>query len=151
MAVRGAGTTTMATVAVLACASWPAAAQTIVVTPSSAHPGQKVHISVPDCSAGPTAHVAVSSAFVGNVTLYGKADTGDAEPVIRQELRPGTYPITAYCGARTVQGQISVTAEGRPSAGPGDRTNNWLFAVVALVIAGVAAAFLLGRRRRDLG
>jgi hypothetical protein len=148
--VRGAGTTTMAMVAVLTCVSWPAVAQTIVVTPGSPRPGQKVHISVPGCSAGPTAHVAVSSAFVGNVTLYGKADTGDAEPVIRQEAKPGTYPITAYCGARTVQGQVSVTGEDHPSAGPGDRTNNWLFGVIALVVAGVAAVFVLGRRRKGL-
>jgi hypothetical protein len=148
--MRGVGTTTLAMTAVLACASWPAAAQTITVTPDSAHPGQKVHISVPGCSAGPTAHVAVSAAFTGNVTLYGKADTGDADPMIRQELKPGTYPVTAYCGARTVQGQISVTADDRPSAGHDDKTNNWLLIVVGLVIAGVLTVFLLGRRGRNV-
>lgn len=139
----------MALVAVMACASWPASAQTIVITPDSPHPGQQVHISVPGCGVGPTAHVAVSAAFTGNVTLYGKADTGDADPTIRQELEPGTYPVTAYCGARTVQGQISVVANA-PSAGHDGRTNDWLLIVVALVIAGVASVFLLGRRGKSV-
>lgn len=152
MAVRGVGpvaTSVMALVAVMSCASWPASAQTIVVTPGAARPGQQVHISVPDCGIGPTAHVAVSAAFTGNVTLFGKADTGDADPTIRQDLKPGVYPVTAYCGARTVQGQISVVA-GRPSAGHDGKTNNWLLVLVALVAAGVVAAFVLGRRGKTV-
>jgi hypothetical protein len=149
MALRGLGTATVA-LAITACVAWPAAAETIDVTPGSPHPGQKVHISVPGCSTGPTAHTAASQAFAGDVTLYGKADTGDADPVIRPDLKPGTYPITAHCGANTVRGQISVTAEDRPSAGHDDRTYNWLLFVAAVVIAGVTSAFLLGRRRRNL-
>lgn len=128
-----------------------AGAATIDVTPSSSHPGEKVHISVPGCGVGPSSHVAVSPAFAGNVALFGKADTGDADPVIRQELKPGVYPITAYCGTSTVRGQISVTAGKGPSAGDDGKTNGWLLLVVALVIAGVAATFLLGRRRRPNG
>lgn len=140
----------MATVvlACAACLSWPAAAQTIVVTPGSVHPGDRVHISVPGCGVGPTQHVAVSTAFTANVTLYGKADTGDADPALRQDLKPGTYPITAYCGARSVQGLISVTAGERPSSGTDDDTDNWLLLVVVIVLAGVASVFLLGRRGR---
>jgi LPXTG-motif cell wall-anchored protein len=146
MTVRG----IIVSAAALALVSGGAAgAATIDVTPSSSHPGERVHISVPGCSAGPTAHIAVSPAFTGNVTLFGKADTGDADPVIRQELKPGVYPITAYCGASTVQGQISIIAGDRPSAGDG-KTNNWLLLVVALVIAGVAGVFLIGRRRRPV-
>jgi hypothetical protein len=171
MALRGAGTPTIPTkptkatrapratrathailtgVAIMACAAGPATAATIVVTPGSPHPGQKVHISVNGCSTGPTAHTATSQAFTGDVTLYGKADTGDADPMIRPDLKPGTYPITAHCGTKNVQGQISVTADDRPSAGHDERMNNWLLLVVAVVIAGVASAFLLGRRRRNL-
>ena len=150
MALPGFRTATLACAAAVACGAWPAAAATIVVTPSTPHPGQQVHISVPDCGTGPTAHVAVSAAFTANVTLYGKADTGDADPTIRQELKPGTYPITAYCGASTVQGKISVTADDRPSAGHDGGTNNWLLVVLAVVIAGVAAVFLLGRRRKGV-
>lgn len=127
-----------------------AGAATIDVTPGSAHPGERVHISVPGCGVGPDAHVAISPAFTGNVTLFGKADTGDADPTIRQELKPGVYPITAYCGDNTVRGQISVTAGARPSAGQDGRTNNWLLLVVALVIAGVAGTFLIGRWRRPV-
>lgn len=127
-----------------------AGAATIDVTPSSSHPGERVHISVPGCGVGPTSHVAISPAFTGNVALFGKADTGDADPTIRQELKPGVYPITAYCGTNTVQGQISVTPGNRPSAGDDGKTNNWLLLVVAVVIAGVAATFLLGRRRRSV-
>jgi hypothetical protein len=147
MTVRG----IIVSAAALALAAGGAAgAATIVVTPGSAHPGEKVHISVPGCSVGPAAHVATSKAFTGNVALFGKADTGDADPTIRQELKPGVYPITAYCGASTVQGQVSVTAGDRPSAGDGGGTNDWLLLVVILVVAGVAATFLVGRRRRPL-
>jgi LPXTG-motif cell wall-anchored protein len=127
-----------------------AGAATIDVTPDSAHPGEKVHISVPGCSVGPDTHVAVSPAFTANVTLFGKAETGAADPTLRQELKPGVYPVTAYCGANTVRGQISVTVGDRPSAGQDGKTNNWLLLVVALVIAGVAGAFLIGRRRKSV-
>lgn len=142
------GVSTVA-VALTIMISGPAAAETIVVTPASSHPGEKVHISVPGCSTGPTAHVAISPAFTGNVTLFGKADTGDADPVIRQELKPGVYPITAYCGAGTVKGQISVTTGDVHTTGDGS-SNNWLLLVVAVVIAGVAGAFLVGRRRKNV-
>jgi hypothetical protein len=91
----------------------PAAAQTILVTPGSPHPGQKIHISVPGCSTGPTPHTAESAAFTRTVTLYGKADTGDADPTIKKELKPGTYPISADCGAgHVVRGQVVVAAMG---------------------------------------
>jgi hypothetical protein len=91
----------------------PAAAQTILVTPGSPHPGQKIHISVPGCSTGPTPHTAESAAFTRTVTLYGKADTGDAEPTIKKELKPGAYPISADCGAgHIVRGQVVVAAKG---------------------------------------
>jgi hypothetical protein len=105
-----------------------------------------VHLSVPGCSVGPTAHVAVSPAFVSNVALYGKTDTGNGDPTIRQDLRPGTYPITAYCGAGTVQGQVAIVPDDHPSGGAGTSANNWLLVVVILVVAGVGAAFVLGRR-----
>src|SRR3954451_10958296 len=146
MALPGSRTAALACLAIAACGAWPAAAGSIVVTPSTPHPGQQVHISVPGCGTGPTAHVAVSTAFTANVTLYGKADTGDADPTIRQELKPGTYPITAYCGASTVQGQISVTAGDHTSGGPG----TWPLLVLVLVVAGVAGAFVVGRRRRSV-
>ncbi|GLY79927.1 hypothetical protein [Actinoallomurus iriomotensis] len=141
------------TAAALACATIVAgaglaAADSITVTPGSPRPGQQVHISVPGCATGSSAHVAVSPAFTTNVTLYGKADTGDADPTIRQELRPGTYPVTAYCGADTVQGTISVAAGTDPSGDHGGGTNNWLLIVVFVVVAGVVAAFVFGRRGR---
>jgi hypothetical protein len=141
--------------AALACAATltgigPAAAGSITVTPGSPHPGQQIHISVPGCATGPTTHVAVSPAFTANVTLYGKADTGDADPTIRQELKPGSYPITAYCGADTVKGTISVVADGNPSGGQGGQTNNWLLVVVFVIAAGVVAVFVFGRRGRRI-
>lgn len=127
-----------------------AGAATIDVTPGSARPGERVHISVPGCGVGPDSHVAVSPAFTGNVMLFGKADTGNADPALRQELKPGVYPITAYCGDTTVRGQISVTAGGRPSAGQDGKPDYWLLLVVAFVVAGVTGAFLAGRRRRPV-
>jgi hypothetical protein len=125
----------------------PAAAQTIVVTPGEPRPGQRVHISVPDCSTGPTAHTAVSAAFPGVVTLHGKADTGDADITLKPDLKPGTYAITAHCEARTVQGQIAVVSDN--AGGHEGQTNYWLLAVPAVVLAAMAAAFLLLRRRRN--
>jgi hypothetical protein len=134
-----------------ACGVLPAAAETIVVTPSAPRPGQKVHISVPGCGTGATPHTAVSAAFTGNVTLYGKADTGDADPTIKQVLKPGTYPITAHCGANhTVVGQVAIAAGDRPSAGherPTSHTMDWLLVAVAIVIAAIASALLLRGRR----
>ncbi|WP_345472272.1 hypothetical protein [Actinoallomurus oryzae] len=149
MVVRAARTAALACAATLTGAgpaATPATADTISVTPGSAHSGQQIHISVPGCATGPTAHVAVSPAFTANVTLYGKADTGDADPTIRQELKPGSYPITAYCGAGTVKGTVSVAADDTPSGGQGGETNNWLLIVVFVVVAGVVTAFVLGRR-----
>jgi hypothetical protein len=143
MTVRG---VSAVAVALAFMTSGSAAAETITVTPSSSHPGDRVHISVPGCGTGPTAHVAISRAFTGNVTLFGKADTGDADPTIRQELKPGVYPITAYCGSSTVQGQISITAGDRSTGGSG----LWPLLVVVLVIAGVAGAFVFGRRRSSV-
>ncbi|MFB9832572.1 hypothetical protein [Actinoallomurus acaciae] len=145
MVVRAVRTAALACAATLAVAG-PAAAGSITVTPGSPHVGQQVHISVPGCATGPTTHVAVSPAFTANVTLYGKADTGDADPTIRQELKPGSYPITAYCGAGTVNGTVSVVADDNPSGGQGGGASNWPLIVVLVVVAGVIAAFVLGRR-----
>jgi hypothetical protein len=138
--------------ACLACGVLPAAADTIVVTPAAPRPGQRVHIRVPDCGTGPTAHTAASTAFTGDVTLYGKADTGDADPMLRHDLKPGTYPITAHCGPnRTVRGQLAIGPGDRPSAGheqQGSHTVDWLLAAAAIAIAAIAAVFLL-RKRED--
>lgn len=143
--------TILACAAVMVCGAWSGGAQNIVVTPNAPHPGQRVHISVPGCSTGPTPHTAISTAFTGDVTLYGKADTGDADPTIRQELKPGTYPITAHCGTnRTVQGQIAVAANV-PSAGhERDRrtADYWLLASAAIILAAIAGGVLLRRRGR---
>jgi hypothetical protein len=141
----------LACAAVMACGAWSVAPQNIVVTPGAPRPGQRVHISVPGCSTGPTPHTAASTAFTGDVLLYGKADTGDADPMIRQELKPGTYPITAHCGANhTVQGQVAVAASA-PSAGhEQDRrtADYWLLASAAVILAAIAGAVLLRRRAR---
>ncbi|MEV5746410.1 hypothetical protein AB0L00_01205 [Actinoallomurus sp. NPDC052308] len=88
----------------------PAAADGIAVSPHSPRPGQRIHISVPDCSVGPTAHIAKSLAFTRDVALYGKADTGEGDPRIKKDLSPGKYAIVASCGAgRTVHGEVVVT------------------------------------------
>lgn len=138
------GTRTVALVWLIALAG-PAAAQTIVVTPSAPQPGQRVHISVPGCSTGPTEHTAVSAAFPGVVTLHGKADTGDADITLRPDLKPGTYAITAHCEARNVPGQITVVADN--GGGHEQPTNYWLLVVPALVLAAIAGVFVLLRRR----
>jgi hypothetical protein len=120
-----------------------AGGETIVVTPDAPRPGQKVHISVSGCSVGPTPHTATSAAFTGTVALYGKADTGNADAVIRQELKPGTYPITAHCGANTVRGQIAVRTAGRGGPSP----DYWLIATVVLILVAIAGVLLRLRRR----
>lgn len=142
----------------------PALAQTIPVTPSTARAGQKVHISVPGCSVGPTEHVAKSPAFVHDVSLYGKADTGDADPIIRHGLRPGAYPITAHCGGtHIVRGQVTIIGPAAPAPSPtapspsaapaatrGAQPSNtayWLLGGALVVAAGGAAALLFHRRR----
>jgi hypothetical protein len=144
----------------------PAGAQTIPVTPGSPHPGQRVHISVPDCGAGRSPHTATSAAFASTVTLYGKSDTGEADPTIRRDLAPGTYPITAFCDAsRTVRGQVVVTGiTARPSPQhaasvgsspaasrtPHDSTGAyWVLGAVAAALAAGAAVMLIRARSTD--
>jgi LPXTG-motif cell wall-anchored protein len=121
---RKAVTATVAAVVATGLGAAPAAAQGIDVTPNTPHAGQRIHISVPDCSVGPTPHIAKSEAFTHDVTLYGKADTGDGDPRLKKDLKPGTYAITASCGnGRTVHGQIVVAAKpGRPET-PGKQTH----------------------------
>jgi hypothetical protein len=107
------------TAAALGGSAPPAVAQTILVTPSSAHPGQRIHISVPGCGVAVAPHTATSPAFTHDVMLHGKADTGEGDPTIRKGLTPGTYPITAHCEDKhTVQGQVVVAAKsgGQPPA-----------------------------------
>lgn len=123
-----------------------AGGQSIVVTPSAPQAGQKIHISVPGCSTGPTPHTATSDAFTSAVPLYGKADTGDADAVLRQGLKPGTYPITAHCGASTVEGQIAVAGPVAPHRGPSPEY--WLIAAVALILASLAGTVVRRRRAR---
>jgi hypothetical protein len=150
MALRGARTAALVAAA-LTIGAWPAAAravgQDIVVTPGAPHPGERVHISVPGCSVGPTEHTAVSAVFPADVTLHGKAETGDADVTIRPDVKPGTYAIAAHCGTTTVQGRIAVTGEsGQPAR---RKTDYWLLIVPVLVLAAVAGVFLL--RRRETG
>ncbi|MEV5708801.1 hypothetical protein [Actinoallomurus sp. NPDC052274] len=100
----------VAAVAATGLGAAPAAADGIAVSPHSPRPGQRIHISVPDCSVGPTAHIAKSPAFTRDVALYGKADTGEGDPRIKKDLSPGKYAIVASCGAgRTVHGEVVVT------------------------------------------
>ncbi|MDN3354012.1 hypothetical protein [Actinomadura sp. DC4] len=146
MALRGTRTVALTLLALLAIglSAGPAVAETIVVTPAAARPGQRVHISVPGCSTGPTAHTAASAAFTGDVRLHGKADTGDADIVLKAGLKPGAYPIVAHCGATTVLGRIAIASD---NAGGGGRTNYWLLAIPALALAAIAGVFVLLRRR----
>jgi hypothetical protein len=132
---------TIAMVVAAAGVGIPAAeAQTIVVTPASPRAGQRVHISVPECGVGPEPHEATSAAFTADVTLSGKADTGDADPMIRKDLKPGTYAIAAHCGAAgTVRGQLVI----KPAA---DDAPYWVAAAALVVLAGGAGVFLLRRR-----
>jgi hypothetical protein len=119
----------------------PAAeAQTIVVTPDSPRAGQRIHISVPECGVGPEKHEATSAAFTADVMLSGKADTGGADPMIRKDLKPGTYAITAHCGAAgIVRGQLVI--KPAPDSAP-----YWVAAALVVVLAGGAGVLLLRRR-----
>lgn len=91
----------------------------ITVWPATPPPGARIHIAVPGCSVGPTAHVARSDAFTKPVTLYGKGDAGQGDPRLKNGLRPGRYAITASCGGGvTVRGEVTITAGGgRPRDG----------------------------------
>jgi hypothetical protein len=110
---RKAVTATVAAVVATGLGAAPAAADGISISPHSPHPGQRIHISVPGCSVGPTAHVAKSAAFTHDVTLYGKADTGEGDPKLKKNLRPGPYAIIATCdNGSTVHGEVVVVAKG---------------------------------------
>lgn len=165
--MRSAHTMVMAAALTAVALSGPsAAAQTIPVTPGSPHPGQRVHISVPGCGTGNSTHTAMSAAFTGAVTLYGKSDTGEADPTIRRDARPGTYPITAFCGVnRTVRGQVVVARAvpspatgGAPSASPspaasigahGSSAAYWVLGAIAVALAGGAGIMLVRARGAD--
>lgn len=134
----------------------PVSTQTIFVTPGSAHPGQKIHISVPDCGVGSTPHIATSAAFARNITLYGKSDTGEGDPTIKKDLAPGTYPITATCEpGQTAHGQVVVavahpTATASPATAGGGSTSIafWALGTAMLVIAACAGILLARARSR---
>jgi hypothetical protein len=132
----------------------PALADGIRVSPGEAHPGQRIHITVPGCAVGPTRHTATSAAFAHRATLHGKADTGEADPRIKPGLTPGTYRIEAFCGTHhTVLGQV-VVAQHRPTAAPkaspGRSDSNgpyWALAAVLALLAGGGALLAVRRRR----
>jgi hypothetical protein len=133
----------------------PAHADGIRVSPGEARPGQRIHITVPDCGVGPTRHTATSDAFTHRATLHGKADTGEADPRIKKGAAPGTYSIKATCGASTVLGQV-VVAGHRPAAGApptaprgGHESNGpyWAFAAALVLLAGGGALVAVRRRR----
>jgi hypothetical protein len=137
----------------------PAAlADTIHVTPDSARPGQRIHLSVPGCGAGASPHSATSTAFTQAITLYGKSDTGEGDATIRAGLSPGTYPISAKCDAtHVVRGQILVAGNGgrapQPSATPakpagGSGAGYWVLGAVAFLVA-IGATVVFARNRSD--
>lgn len=124
----------------------PMPADGIHVSPGQARPGQRVHIAVPDCAVGPTRHTATSDAFTGRATLFGKADTGEADVTLKNGLAPGAYRITASCGTNTVLGQVVVPGERRA---PTHRSkSNAVYWALAGVLGG-GVALLIARRRRS--
>lgn len=127
----------------------PTPADGIHVSPGQARPGQRVHLTVPDCAVGPTRHTATSDAFTGRTTLYGKADTGEADVRLKDGLAPGAYRITASCGTSTVLGQVVVPGERRHTVNP-HRSESYAayWAAVAAALAGGAALLIARRRRR---
>lgn len=118
------------------------------VTPDAAWPGQTVHISVPDCAVGQVRHTATSSAFAHAAALYGKADTGEADTMIKKGLAPGSYRIAASCGPHhTVLGQVVVAGRRRPAA-PSHGDDNWALPALLVLAAGGGAVLLAIRLRR---
>jgi hypothetical protein len=124
----------------------PMPADGIHVSPGTARPGQRVHITVPDCAVGPTRHTAASDAFTRRATLHGKADTGEADVRLKDGLSPGTYRITASCGTSTVLGQVVVPGQ-RPEA-PKPRSNTAPYWMLGVALTGGAALLIARRRRR---
>lgn len=160
----------------LSTASAAAAADGITISPAHARAGQQISLSVADCSVGSARHWVSSKAFAGEVTLGGKADTGDTTVRIRAGLAPGTYAVTAHCGGSHIQkGSLVVVAGGSnpapakspstappgPSASP-DTTISarpaashsstsstapyWAAGAGVVVLAAAGGAFLIRRR-----
>lgn len=125
----------------------PAPGDGIRVSPGEARAGQQVHLTVPDCAVGPTRHTATSPAFTHRATLHGKADTGEADTRIRYGLAPGTYRITASCGANTLFGRVVVAG---PPPRPAQRSggSNGVYWVLAAAAATGGGALLIARLRR---
>jgi hypothetical protein len=108
----------MSVVGATATASAAVAADGVTVWPAHAHAGERISLSVAGCSVGSVRHWASSKAFDQDVTLDGKADTGNAAAEVRKGLAPGTYAITAHCGGSHVaKGSLIVDAgAARPVA-----------------------------------
>jgi hypothetical protein len=93
--------------------------QDISVTPPQTRPGSQITLSVPNCSVGDTRHWASSPAFVGDVTLYGKAYDGVSPARLKPRLAAGKYSITAYCGTNDVaRGYVTVLSTDAAQAKP---------------------------------
>ncbi|MFG1998840.1 hypothetical protein ACGFNU_06790 [Spirillospora sp. NPDC048911] len=83
----------------------------VKTTPSVARPGQRVDLTVPGCSVGRTRHWAASKAFVNDVTLGGKADSGHGTATVKRDMASGTYDIVAHCDGRKISGRLKISTK----------------------------------------
>jgi len=82
----------------------------IKVSPKTAHPGQRVEVTVRGCSVGPARHWVQSTAFTKEVTLAGKGYNGQGSAMIKKNIGSGTYDIVAHCGAKQVTGRVKISS-----------------------------------------
>ncbi|POM25502.1 hypothetical protein BTM25_41500 [Actinomadura rubteroloni] len=81
----------------------PSAGLSVTGPPERTAPGRHTEITVPGCGERDRA---ASPAFTAPVRLD---DDGSGVATVRRAVRPGRYPVTAQCGARTVTGIIDVS------------------------------------------
>jgi hypothetical protein len=130
-----------------------AAAQTYepgaaVVSNANPAPGEAVTVSGSGCVAGEPVDVEIA----GQVTSTTADPNGDWSVSVAAPTEPGVYTVTATCGTRVLNSQLTVGGTGATAGAPIPRTGSSstvdLSRVAVLLGAAGGVFVLLARRRR---
>lgn len=127
------------------------AASSVVVQPGVAMPGGQISVFGLACTA--STGTATSPAFTAPISLSMLSNSTGGVGTVSTNAKPGTWPVTVTCGAKTFTGSITVgsTPSGGAATGDGASQSSMtggLATGAALAAAGAGFGALALRRRR---